>query len=522
MPEEAAWAVPGVPLPRPAPDPAPDVAPLLQAVEQALAVDPALLPAPVALERTRQLLVATERLHAAVLQGVADVDARDLWALAAAGSTRTWLRTLPSGDRGQLADARALADAPLLAQALAEGTVALRTATALARQLARLPLSVPEAELQAALVDGSAHLLAAWSGAACPEPTDAQQAEHVARRDRVAQAVKAGLAAACWGSAAQALEPVAVLLAEALPPTDADAALGLLVDALQPEADLDATAEQEYRSRDLVLRKLKGGGWSLRGHLTDETGQLLHEELRARERQSPAADTDADADADRAPEGRETGDLDRLARHGQAGPGLEPLTDGARAPGRRPPVEGSPQCTPSQRAHDALAALLHDLAAVTPGSGRPSPASLTVTATLAALAGEPGAPPGLLQTARGVVPLTPAALRRHGCDPRLSAVLLDALGRPVGASGEHRHATERERRVLVAVWGHDCAVNGCGGPGTVPHHVDRYAVSGCTRLPDLVPVCTHHHHDVHEGKKTLRLRDGRLIDESGWLHAAGW
>jgi hypothetical protein len=29
-------------------------------------------------------------------------------------------------------------------------------------------------------------------------------------------------------------------------------------------------------------------------------------------------------------------------------------------------------------------------------------------------------------------------------------------------------------------------------------------------------VCEHHHHDIHEGNRTLRLRDGRHISPLGW------
>ena len=68
-------------------------------------------------------------------------------------------------------------------------------------------------------------------------------------------------------------------------------------------------------------------------------------------------------------------------------------------------------------------------------------------------------------------PISPEAVRRHGCDGLLSAVLLDALRQPVGASGTHRHATERERRILRAVWGVYCAEAGCGSTRTVPQRV---------------------------------------------------
>lgn len=96
-------------------------------------------------------------------------------------------------------------------------------------------------------------------------------------------------------------------------------------------------------------------------------------------------------------------------------------------------------------------------------------------------------------------------------------MIVDAAGRPVGASGTHRNATRRERRALHAQWG-GCAIAGCAQPfnRTRPHHVIPWWLSKITRLRDLVPVCEHHHHDVHEGRRTLRLRDGRYISPIGW------
>ena len=38
-------------------------------------------------------------------------------------------------------------------------------------------------------------------------------------------------------------------------------------------------------------------------------------------------------------------------------------------------------------------------------------------------------------------------------------------------------------------------------------------------LRDTVPVCEHCHHDLHEGHRTLLLRDQRLIDDHGLVQA---
>ncbi len=143
-------------------------------------------------------------------------------------------------------------------------------------------------------------------------------------------------------------------------------------------------------------------------------------------------------------------------------------------------------------------------------------ARLSVAFTLAVLAGTPGVLPAQLDSGRGPVNLSPAALRRIGCHATLAAVLLDAHGRAVGASGEHRDATDRERRALTAMWGHTCAVNGCGSTRSVPHHVLAWHLARRTTLRHLLPLCSGHHHALHDEARTLRLRDGRLIDENGW------
>lgn len=278
MSDDERWAVPGVPLlPRPA-APAPDTTALSAALGAVLALDPSLLAPEVAVARAEVLLGAQDRLVAAGMRAVADVETRELWSLRAAGSTCPWLRTLPCGDAGQLALARWLQERPVLSEALAAGEVSLRTGGVVARQLARVPARVDVEHVQAVLVDGLGTLLGVWAGAACLEPTASQGAEFEARREQLADLVQAGLQD-CWSEPAGRREPAFVLAARVLAPPEVATGLQVLVDALQPAPDLDAEAERELRSRELLLRKLKGGGGSLRAHLTDETGQLLHAEL---------------------------------------------------------------------------------------------------------------------------------------------------------------------------------------------------------------------------------------------------
>ena len=49
----------------------------------------------------------------------------------------------------------------------------------------------------------------------------------------------------------------------------------------------------------------------------------------------------------------------------------------------------------------------------------------------------------------------------------------------------------------------------------------RLGQIGATSLRDTAMVCQPCHHDLHVGKKTLRLRDGRWLDENGWTDGPG-
>ena len=98
---------------------------------------------------------------------------------------------------------------------------------------------------------------------------------------------------------------------------------------------------------------------------------------------------------------------------------------------------------------------------------------------------------------------------------RLAAAALVAISD--GVSSPARSVDHRHRVAQDAVWGGFCAVAGCTNPKTVPHHVRPYWKSRETTLKDLVPLCEGDHHNVHEGHRTMRLNDGRRIDEHGWV-----
>jgi hypothetical protein len=86
-----------------------------------------------------------------------------------------------------------------------------------------------------------------------------------------------------------------------------------------------------------------------------------------------------------------------------------------------------------------------------------------------------------------------------------------------------RTITGTELKAANAQFDQRCAGDGCC-PSTpdpliplVPHHLIGHAVAGRTSLGETLLVCPTLHHDLHTGKRTLRLRNGRLINEHGYL-----
>jgi hypothetical protein len=43
------------------------------------------------------------------------------------------------------------------------------------------------------------------------------------------------------------------------------------------------------------------------------------------------------------------------------------------------------------------------------------------------------------------------------------------------------------------------------------HHITPWLPTGPTDLDNLIPVCTHHHHQLHEGGWTLTMTPDRVI-----------
>jgi hypothetical protein len=118
-------------------------------------------------------------------------------------------------------------------------------------------------------------------------------------------------------------------------------------------------------------------------------------------------------------------------------------------------------------------------------------------------------PDTLCETIDGV-PVAPAALQRSACDAVLQAVVVNPDGTFDELCAEQRLASRQQRRALAAMYA-TCAHPHC----TVPfsrcriHHLIPWQHGGRTVLANLIPVCEHHHHQIHEGGWTLTMTPDR-------------
>lgn len=99
-----------------------------------------------------------------------------------------------------------------------------------------------------------------------------------------------------------------------------------------------------------------------------------------------------------------------------------------------------------------------------------------------------------------------ATILRLACEADIVPVVLDGRGVPLHVGRSRRLATAGQRRALRAVYP-TCAIDGCTVPVAIcqPHHIEWWRHGGRTDLPNLIPLCSRHHHAAHEGGWRLHL-----------------
>lgn len=106
-----------------------------------------------------------------------------------------------------------------------------------------------------------------------------------------------------------------------------------------------------------------------------------------------------------------------------------------------------------------------------------------------------------------------ASVARLCCDAVLRRVVFGSSGVPLEVGRAHRTATDGQWAALKAMYP-CCAWVGCTAPISwcQAHHIQEWERGGRTDLHNLVPLCSEHHHRVHEGQWHIKLRPDRALE----------
>lgn len=519
--EPVRWAVPGVWDDQPA---GPvlrvgnEVAQLEAAVAAVESVDPSQLDEGQALAELERLEQLQQRLRALLLPRVADAERRQLFRHRGFHGMKGWLaETAPDATAADRTLAHRLDRYRHVQGAVQQNRLSLRAATAVTEALGKVVgyLDAPSGCIDgqpaepviASIVDNTIALVAQGLGGLDDDDVRLEQ-------------VRAGAARiqAAGGSQAVRVEQAFTLLAEHL--TDErtlKAALDQQVHAVLPNL-LEKEQEAAEARRGLSVKQRTDGAWDVKGRLTAECGERFVTALGAEARRDPANPEDTRArelarDAAAAAAGVDRFEVDDVPAWEKA----------AREPGVRD--EPLVPRTRSRRLHDALDRMLtryleHGLG----GEHDKVPVQVTATVSSDLIEGAPGALPA--RAGSGML-LARSVLRGWWCDSQVTALVMSQGWKPLGVAHTGRTLTGLERKASLTQHGNRCSGLDCC-PGTpdpliplVPHHLYDHATHGRTSIGETAWLCPTGHHDIHTGKKLLRLRDGRLINENGVVQEHG-
>ncbi len=538
--EPVPWAVPGMWEHDPTPQTVtPSVGGLVLQLQQLLGrlatVAPAGLAPGQALGEAEALLTAQRDLRVLQLARTADVSARALYEHRGFRTVAAWERSVaPDAKASDRSLGRALVALPHLHAAVIEGRVSLagagKTATALGK--VRRYLDCLDGLVDG--LDGEAMVTAVAGNVLdliCQHhhglnAADPAQAALLAELQGSLQSIVTG-----GGGQADRIEQVLVLLTTHLPLGALPGALEDIVFAIVPSL-LEHREQAAQDRRGLALTPQPDGTWELSATLTPECGEQLFTALAAEARRDPANPLDTLLREQHRHEQTEAAGLDPFLHDFDTLPAWEQQAlnslngePGARAGGIG---EGEALLVPrsrTKRLHDALQRLLQRyLSTGLGGTNGKVPVQASAVINARTLEGLPGAPPARGGSGR---PLARSLVRRWWCDTHVTTLLLDHGWTPLGIIHTARTLTGTELKAARVQFDNRCAGDGCC-PGTpdpliplVPHHVIGHAKTGLTSLGETVLCCETLHHDLHTGKRTIRLRNGRLLNEDGYLSDEG-
>ena len=475
----------------------PEIAALAAAIAAVAAVDPSRLAPAQALADASAVVTLMQSLKVAALTRVADVEKRKLHRMDGAPTTNSWLRQRESGLTGaDVTLARRLPSLPTVADAVADGKLDTAAAQRIAAALVKLRRWVDRSD---GLIDGQP-AVQVLEGVICNGVRNevCQALGGLADDDPRLAALVADLAEIESRPVAEIarLEAAFVLLAQRIEPSLLAGSLGMLVDALLPN-ELERRTKEAHDNRGFGIKPdFDGSGW----HITDndldlELGELLHEVLKAMMATDPENPTDTEAY--------------RAARvDGWTDADGEEALAGQHSPAPR---------SRRQRQHDALKRALRLLldSGIAGLRDKVAP-QISVIVTDDGLQEAPGAAPGVGGSGTR---LPRWLVRKTWCDSAVTRFVIGLGRKVIETSHTERTLKPHERRAKRIETGGRCQCAGCrSGPGSmlIPHHPDAWASTGTTSFFDTVMLCEADHTRLHQGE-TIRLRDGRLLNEHGWV-----
>ena len=99
--------------------------------------------------------------------------------------------------------------------------------------------------------------------------------------------------------------------------------------------------------------------------------------------------------------------------------------------------------------------------------------------------------------------LTGEAVRRLCCDAGIHRLVIQGVSEFLDIGRKTRTWTTAQRRAIRARHHHRCAAGGCRRRITHIHHLEWWENGGDTSVENGVPLCSYHHHLVHESRWTI-------------------
>lgn len=109
--------------------------------------------------------------------------------------------------------------------------------------------------------------------------------------------------------------------------------------------------------------------------------------------------------------------------------------------------------------------------------------------------------------------LTTESVSRMLCDAVLRRITLDDREVPINVGRRYRTATDAQWAATKAIYD-SCGWDRCRRPigWCQLHHINHWEDGGRTDLCQMVPLCSHHHHLVHDGGWSIGLLDDRRLE----------